>query len=67
MNVLGQFWQPRDRIDKVIAEPDRMRRSETQSLKSLNVVNGLKQLYKGRFVVDLCEFVPTIQVHDLAQ
>ena len=67
MNVLGQFRQPRDRIDQVVGETDRMRRSETQSLESLNVMNGFKQLHKRRFVVDLRKLVPAVKIHNLPQ
>src|SRR5207247_8670217 len=65
MNVLGKFWQSGDCVDQVVAETDRMRGSETKSLKAFDLVNGLEQLHERRLVVDLRKSVATVKIHDL--
>src|SRR5882724_90711 len=67
MNVLGKFWQSGDCVDQVVAETDRMRRSETKSLKPFDLVNGFEQLHERGFVVDLRKFMATVKINDLPQ
>src|ERR1700745_2984133 len=67
MNVLGKFREARDGVDQVVAETDRMRGSETKSLKAVDLVNRFQQLYERRFVVDLRKFMATVKIHDLSQ
>src|SRR5439155_9056502 len=65
MNVLGKFRQPRDCVDQVLAEAARMRRSESESLKSVDVVNGFKQLNKRGLFVVLLKLSASIKLTDL--
>src|SRR5438046_7222840 len=67
MNMLGKFWQSGDCVDQVVAETDRMRGSETKSLKPFDLVNRFEQLHERRFVVDLRKFMATVEIHDLPQ
>ena len=67
MNVLGKFWQSGDCVDQVVVETDRMRRSETKSLKAFDLVNGFEQLHERGLVVDLRKFMATVKINDLPQ
>src|ERR1700736_3449809 len=42
-----------------------MRRSETEPLESLNLVDGFEQLHEGTLIVDLRKFMAAVQIHDL--
>src|ERR1700726_3330055 len=44
-----------------------MRRSETQSLEPVDLMDDFQQLHERTFVVDLREFVTAIQVDDLSE
>src|SRR4029077_20177781 len=50
MNVLSKFWQSGDCVAQAVAETDRMRRSETKSLKAFDLMDGVEQLRERRFV-----------------
>src|SRR6516165_19017 len=67
MNMLGKFRESRDGVHQVIAEPDRMRGSETKSFKTFDLVNGFEQLHERGLAVNLRKFMATVKIHDLAQ
>ena len=67
MNMLGKLRQSGDCVDQVVAETDRMRRSEAKSLKPFDFENGFEQLHERRLVVDFRKFMATLKIHDLPQ
>src|SRR6516165_3210126 len=67
MNMLNHLWQPAKRLDRILPETNRMRRSKPNALKTLDFVNSLQQLNKRAFAVNFLEFVAPVQVDDLAQ
>src|SRR2546430_13182721 len=46
MHVLGQFGQPRDYIDQVIAKADWVRGGETQTFETIDCTNRFEQLHE---------------------
>ena len=46
MDMIGEFRQACVSIDEIFAKADRMRRSETKPLESIDFVNGFEQLHE---------------------
>src|SRR4051812_17543404 len=67
MNVLRELRQFSQRLEQIVAESDRMRRSEAQTLQTVDRVHSFEQLHEWTLAVDCWEFMPAKEVHDLAE
>ena len=67
MNVFGQLRQFCESAQQIVAEANRVWRSETKALQSLDRMNRFEQLDKRTFAGDGRKFVPAIEIHDLPQ
>src|SRR6478752_7887521 len=67
MNVLRELRQFSQRLEQIVAESDRMRRSEAQTFQTVDRVDGFEQLHEWTLAFDGWKFVPAIKVHDLAE
>ena len=66
MEMIGEFRQACVSIDEIFAKADRMRRSETKPLESIDFVNGFEQLQRT-LVVDLRKLVASVEINDLSE
>src|SRR5438874_5102318 len=67
MKMIDQLWQTPVGVDQIFAEPDRVWRSEAKALQAINLMDGVEQLHKRTFVVDLRKFVAAVEVYDLTE
>src|SRR5438477_13197143 len=67
MNVLGEFWQIGQRLDKIIAKSDWVRGGKAEPLQAVDLVQRFEQLDERTLVLHLGDFVPPEQVHDLTK
>src|SRR5438874_12182591 len=67
MKMIDQLWQTPVGVDQIFAEPDRVWRSEAKALQAINVMDGVEQLHKQTYVVDLRKFVAAVEVYDLTE
>src|SRR5450755_4218628 len=67
MNVLGDFRQISQCLDKVVAKSDWVRGGKAKPLQTVDLVHRFEQLDEGAFAIHLRDFVPPEQVHYLAE
>ena len=68
MHMLGEFRKPRECVDQVIAETDRVRRGKPKRFKPVDSCTASSNCTKGSCPSTAQrEFVAAIEIHDLAE
>src|SRR3984893_16974515 len=67
MDVLDEFGQSSERVDQIVAKSDRMGRSKTEPVQSLDLMHRFEQLHERGFTVAFREFVTAVKINDLTE
>ena len=67
MDVLHELWESGETLHQILTKTHGVRGGESYPIKAFHAVQGFQKLHKRTFVPDFRKFMPSVEVHDLAE